>query len=169
MNFLPVVIRVIDSHTAGATTRLVVSGGPPLAGATMESRQADFAANHAPWRGALTGAPRCAPGTVGAILTEPEHPGSLAGVLLFDAEGPLAPQRRFGATVGVIASLAHLGKLRPGPLRLDTPTGSIGAAFALDGSVSIDGEPETARAHVLLDGTMVVEADDPYGWGMPPA
>ena len=64
--------------------------------------------------------------------------------------------------------LSYLGKLRPGPLRLDTPTGSIGAAFALDGSVSLDGEPETARAHVLLDGTMVVEADDPYGWGMPP-
>lgn len=165
MNFLPAVIRVIDSHTGGAPTRLVVAGGPTLSGSTMEGRLAAFVAEHAAWRRALTGAPRCAPGTVGAVLTDPEHPGSLAGVLLFDANGPL--DRHLGATVGVIASLAHLGKLRPGPVRLDTPAGRVAAEFMLDGGVAVEGEPAPIRAHVMLDGTMVVEADDPFGWGMP--
>jgi 4-hydroxyproline epimerase len=167
MNFLPVVIRVIDSHTGGMPTRLVVAGGPDLPGSTMHDRLADFQTRHDAWRRALTGAPRSAPGTIGAVLTEPERPASLAGLLLFDANGPL--ERHPGATVGVIASLAHLGRLRPGPVQLDLPAGPVEATFLLDGGVRLAGEPETARAHILFDGTMVVEADDPYGWGLPPA
>ena len=89
MNFLPVVIRVIDSHTGGMPTRLVVAGGPDLPGSTMHDRLADFQTRHDAWRRALTGAPRSAPGTIGAVLTEPERPASLAGLLLFDANGPL--------------------------------------------------------------------------------
>lgn len=165
MSFLPPVIRVIDSHTGGAPTRLVVAGGPTLSGSTMPDRLADFQARHEAWRRALTGAPRCAPGTIGALLTEPERPASLAGLLLFDANGPL--ERHVDATIGVIASLAHLGRLRPGPVQLDLPAGPVAATFLLDGGVRLEGAPEPARAHILLDGTMVVEADDPWGWGSP--
>ncbi|OWQ90472.1 hypothetical protein CDN99_14085 [Roseateles aquatilis] len=163
MNFLPAVTRIIDAHVDGAPTRLIVSGGPELRGSTMESRLADFQARHDHWRRALTGAPRSAPGTLGALLTDPERPGSLAGVLFFDADGIVS--RSPSGTVAVVASLAHLGKLRPGPLQLDTPTGAIGAQFELDGTVRLDDEATTGRAHIMFDGTMVTEADDPYCWG----
>lgn len=172
MNFLPTAIRIVDVHTAGAVTRLVVSGGPTLSNATMTARLAEFQGQHDHWRRALTGAPRSAPGSIAALLTDPERPASLAGVLLFDADGVLAPSAEAWRTalVGVTAALAHLGRLRPGPVQLDTATGAVNAVFQLDGSVQLDGADGAAtalRAHVMFDGTMVVEADDPLGWGQP--
>lgn len=166
MNFLSDPIRLIDAHVEGLLTRIVVSGGPALVGATMPDRLADFRARHDAWRLALSGPPRSAPGTRVALLTEPERPGSLAGVLFLDADGP-APAGP-GVVIAVIAALAHLGRLRPGPVQLDTPTGAVTASFALDGSVRVDladGDSREGRAHLLLDGTMLAEPDDPRAWG----
>ncbi len=170
MNLLPVTTRVVDAHADGALTRIIVSGGPALAGATMTDRLADFNARHDAWRRALTGAPRSAPGTRAAVVTEAERPASLAGVLLFDDAGPAAiGQDSLSAVIAVIAALAHLGRVRPGRVQLDTPHGVVDAEFAIDGTVRVAGEDRTGRGHILFDGSMITEPDDPLGWGAPEA
>ena len=168
MNVLPTPTRLIDAHVGGVLTRVVVSGGPALAGATMTDRLAAFAAGHDAWRLALTGAPRSAPGTQAALLTDPERPGSLAGVLFLASTGPVAATP--DSLIAVLAALAHVGRLRPGPVRLDSPEGTIAASFALDGTVRFDDpalEQREGRGHILLDGTWVAEPDDPLAWGAP--
>ncbi|WP_343607048.1 proline racemase family protein [Roseateles sp.] len=170
MNVLPTPARLVDAHVGGVLTRIVVSGGPALAGTSMTERLATFNAGHDAWRGALTGAPRSAPGTQAALLTEPERPGSLVGVLFLAATGPVAPTP--DGLVAVLAALAHVGRLRPGPVRLDTPEGTIAASFALDGSVRFDDpalQAPEGRGHILFDGTLVAEPDDPLAWGAPAA
>lgn len=131
--------RVVDSHTGGAPTRVVVSGGPALYGVTMAQRLQELQAHHDAWRRALVTHPRGHDGLVGALLTEPERPGSQAGVIFFDHRGYLGMCGH--GTIGVVASLAHLGKVRPGPLWLDTPVGTVHAEFSLDGSVSLENVP----------------------------
>jgi 4-hydroxyproline epimerase len=131
--------RVVDSHTGGAPTRAVVGGGPALYGVTMAQRLQELRDHHDAWRRALVTPPRGHVGLVGALLTEPERPGSQAGVIFFDAAGYLGMCGH--GTIGVVASLAHLGKLRPGPLWLDTPVGTVHAEFMLDGSVRLENVP----------------------------
>lgn len=131
--------RVVDSHTGGAPTRVVVSGGPALYGVTMAQRLQELREHHDAWRRALVTSPRGHDGQVGALLTEPERPGSQAGVIFFDHHGYLGMCGH--GTIGVVASLAHLGKVRPGPLWLDTPVGTVHATFSLDGSVSLENVP----------------------------
>ncbi len=136
---LPASPRIIDSHTGGEPTRLLVSGGPALQGITMAERLQDLRDHHDNWRRALVTEPRGSTVMVGALLTEAERPGSDAGVIFFNSAGYLG-MCGHGA-IGVVASLAHLGRIRPGPLRLDTPVGTIQAEFMLDGSVRIDNVP----------------------------
>ncbi|SEL50532.1 4-hydroxyproline epimerase [Roseateles sp. YR242] len=145
--------RVVDSHTGGQPTRLVVGGGPALYGATMAQRLEEMQHHHDAWRLALVSEPRGHHAMVGALLTEPERPGSQAGVIFFDQQGFLG-MCGHGA-IGVVASLAHLGKLRPGPLWLDTPVGTVHAEFMLDGSVSLQNVPSyrhLAQVAVTMDG-----------------
>ncbi|MET0209444.1 MAG: proline racemase family protein [Burkholderiaceae bacterium] len=153
MNFLPAVTRIIDSHTGGEPTRLIVSGGPVLSGSTMSHRLQDLREHHDQWRRALVSEPRGSAVMVGALLTEPERPGSHAGVIFFNNAGYLG-MCGHGA-IGVVASLAHMGRIRPGPLQLDTPVGPISAEFMLDGTVLIDNVTSwrsQRQVEVTLDG-----------------
>ncbi len=164
--------RVVDAHTGGAPTRVVVSGGPALYGVTMVQRLEELQAHHDAWRRALVTAPRGHEGLVGALLTEPERPGSQAGVIFFDHQGYLGMCDH--GTIGVVASLAHLGKVRPGPLWLDTPAGTVHADFSLDGTVRLEQDGQVlsltdGHAYVMMEGTVVIQQDDPLGWGAPTA
>ncbi|MBB3194536.1 proline racemase family protein [Roseateles terrae] len=164
--------RVVDAHTGGAPTRVVVSGGPALYGVTMVQRQEELQTHHDAWRRALVTAPRGHEGLVGALLTEPERPGSQAGVLFFDHGGYLGLSA--AAMIGVVVSLAHLGKVRPGPLWLDTAAGTVHADFSLDGTVRLEQDGQVlslheGHAYVMMESTVVIQQDDPLGWGAPTA
>ncbi|UXH78969.1 proline racemase family protein [Roseateles amylovorans] len=137
--------RIIDTHTGGEPTRLVVSGGPVLRGITMAERLQELRDFHDHWRRALVTEPRGSAVMVGALLTEAERPGSDAGVIFFNSAGYLGMCGH--GSIGVVASLAHLGRIRPGPLRLDTPVGTIQAEFMLDGTVRIDNVPAYRLHH----------------------
>ena len=131
--------RFIDSHTGGEPTRLVIEGGPDLGRGTMGERLARFRGEHDHWRRALVNEPRGSEVIVGALLTEPAEPGSTAGVIFFNNVGYLGMCGH--GSIGLIATLAHLGRIRPGQHRIDTPVGTITATLHEDSSVSIANVP----------------------------
>ena len=128
-------IDVIDSHTAGEPTRVVVAGGPDLGGGPLSGRVERFRRQFDRFRSAVVNEPRGSDVMVGALLVEPNEEGCAAGVIFFNNVGYLG-MCGHGA-IGVAAALARLGRIAPGALRLDTPVGPVGARWREDGSATI--------------------------------
>jgi len=161
---LPPTIRVIDSHTEGEPTRVVVSGFPEPTGATMAERRADMMARFDHFRRAILCEPRGHEAVVGALLTPPVSDGSLSGVVFFDNATYLGMCGH--GTIGVVRTLEFLGRLRPGPVALDTPVGTVRGTLADDGAVTIENVPAVCHARgVSLDvaGLGRVVGDVAYG------
>src|SRR2546423_13987487 len=76
-------VRVVDSHTGGEPTRIVVSGGPSLVAGTVAGRLEEFRLQHDYLRHALVNEPRGSEVVVGALLCEPSNSGSVAGGFFF--------------------------------------------------------------------------------------
>ena len=127
--------RILDSHTGGEPTRLVVSGGPDLGAGSMAERRDRFRAEHDHWRRALMNEPRGSDVLVGALLCPPEITGSLCGVVFFNNVGYLGMCGH--GTIGLVATLAHLGRIQPGVHAIDTPVGTVQATLHEDRSVTV--------------------------------
>jgi 4-hydroxyproline epimerase len=158
------VIHVIDSHTEGEPTRVIVDGWPQPAGATMRERADDLRQNADHFRRAVVCEPRGHAAIVGALLTPPVHPDSLAGIVFFNNETYLGMCGH--GLIGVVRTMAHLGRLSPGAVRFDTPAGTVSAELNDDGSVTIENIP--ARCHafdvaVEVPGVGHVVGDVAYG------
>jgi len=157
-------IVVIDSHTAGEPTRVVLEGGPRLAGATLAEQRADFAARHDAFRAAVACEPRGSDTMVGALLVEPRTPGCVAGMIFFNNVGMLGMCGH--GTIGVVATLAHLGRMVPGRHRLDTPVGPVETELDADGHVTVFNVPSWRhRAGVTLDVPGVGPVVGDVAWG----
>ncbi|MEO8333911.1 MAG: proline racemase family protein [bacterium] len=129
-------IRVVDSHTEGEPTRVVVSGWPQPNGATMAERRDDMRARFDHLRRAVVREPRGFDAIVGALLTPPVNEGSTAGIVFFN-NGTYLGMCGHGL-IGVVRTLEFLGRLKPGKAYFDTPVGTVSAELGEDGSVSID-------------------------------
>jgi 4-hydroxyproline epimerase len=137
-------VQVIDSHTGGEPTRVVIAGGPELGDGTMAERLAVFRDRHDGFRSAVVNEPRGSDVMVGALLCPPVDPACAAGVIFFNNVGYLGMCGH--GTIGVAATLAHLGRIGPGTHRLETPVGVV--AFAIDepNHVTIDNVPSYRTA-----------------------
>src|SRR3954470_6114749 len=122
-------VRVIDSHTGGEPTRVVVSGGPDLGRGPLGERRAAFRERFDGFRSAVVNEPRGSDVLVGALLTEPTDPACCAGVIFFNNVGYLGMCGH--GTIGVAVTLARLGRIGAGTHRLETPVGVVG--FEYDG------------------------------------
>ncbi len=142
---VPLVIRVVDSHTEGEPTRVIVDGWPEVEGRTMEERREYMRQQHDHLRRAVVCEPRGHSAIVGALLTPPVNAGSLCGIVFFN-NGTYLGMCGHGL-IGVVRTLEHLGRLRPGVVRFDTPAGVVSAELNGDGSVTIDNVP--SRCHAL--------------------
>ena len=131
--------RIIDSHTGGEPTRVVVSGGPDLGSGTMQQRLQCFRDKHDAWRRALVNEPRGSDVLVGALLCPPVDPDHACGVIFFNNAGYLG-MCGHGA-IGLVASLAHLGRLRPGVHGIETPVGTVWVTLHEDGAVTVANVP----------------------------
>ena len=140
----PASLDVVDSHTEGEPTRVVVGGWPPLSGATMTERRDEFRRRHQALRQAVVCEPRGHEAVVGALLTPPVEAGSLAGVVFFNNVDTLGMCGH--GLIGVVRTLEFLGRLQPGHVRIDTPVGSVGAELHDDGSVTIRNVPAFLHA-----------------------
>lgn len=128
-------IHVIDSHTGGEPTRLVLDGFPELGQGSMRERRQRLAESHDHWRAASVLEPRGSDVLVGALLCEPVDPTACAGVIFFNNTGYLGMCGH--GTIGLVASLAHLGRIQPGLHRIETPVGTVEATLHEDRSVSV--------------------------------
>lgn len=161
---LPSTIRVVDSHTEGEPTRVIVEGWPMPSGATMTERRDDLRLRHDHLRRAVVCEPRGHAAMVGALLTPPVSRGSICGIVFFNNETYLGMCGH--GLIGVVRTLEHLGRLTAGDAQFDTPVGIVRATLAADGEVTIANVP--ARCHsidVLVDvpGIGRVTGDVAYG------
>src|SRR6185295_1876536 len=132
-------IRVVDSHTGGEPTRVVVAGGPDLGRGSMAERLARFKSDHDAFRSAVVTEPRGSDIIVGALLCEPVDPACAAGVIFFNNVGVLGMCGH--GTIGLVATLAHLGRLKPGAHQIETPVGPVTATLHDSGEVSVANVP----------------------------
>jgi 4-hydroxyproline epimerase len=138
-------IHVIDSHTAGEPTRLVLEGGPDLGDGTLAQRAQRFRSHFDAYRSAIVNEPRGSDPLVGALLVKPSHPECTIGVIFFNNVGLLGMCGH--GTIGLIASLQHTGALKAGAVHIDTPVGPIKARLDTDGSISVANVASYRRAH----------------------
>ncbi len=144
-------IRVVDSHTGGEPTRVVISGGPDLGRGTMAERLERFRKEHDAFRSATVNEPRGSDVLVGALLCEAADPTCAAGVIFFNNVGTLGMCGH--GTIGLVATLEHLGRIRPGPHRIETPVGVVTATLHGAGEVSVENVPSyRAKKGVVADG-----------------
>jgi 4-hydroxyproline epimerase len=129
-------IRVIDSHTAGEPTRVVISGGPSLGGGTVAERMARLANEHDSFRASVVNEPRGSDVMVGALLLQPSDPGCTTGVIFFNNVGYLGMCGH--GTIGVVATLAYLEHIQPGEHRIETPVGVVRATLHGEGKVTVE-------------------------------
>jgi 4-hydroxyproline epimerase len=129
-------IHVIDSHTAGEPTRVVISGGPRLGRGTVAERLRRFAAKHDGFRSAVVNEPRGSDVMVGALLMKPSNRECATGVIFFNNVGYLGMCGH--GTIGVVATLAHLRRIDAGEHRIETPVGVVRATLQGDGRVTVE-------------------------------
>jgi 4-hydroxyproline epimerase len=129
-------IRVIDSHTGGEPTRIVVEGGPDLGGGSMRQRR-DVLREKFDWlRTSLCTEPRGSTWMIGAVLEKPVSPDAVTGIIYFNNCGYLGMCGH--GTIGLVATLVHLGRIKPGSHRIETTVGDVTIHLAPDGAVSFD-------------------------------
>ena len=128
-------IRVIDSHTGGEPTRLVLEGGPDLGTGPLAVRVQRFRESFDHYRSAIVNEPRGSEPLVGALIVKPDRTDCELGVIFFNNVDYLGMCGH--GTIGLIASLAHTGELAPGTIKIDTPVGPVEAELHADGRVSV--------------------------------
>jgi 4-hydroxyproline epimerase len=157
-------IQVVDSHTGGEPTRVVISGGPDLGTGPLSERVQRLSSQFDPFRSAVVNEPRGSDVLVGALLVAPHAPDCDFGVIFFNNVGPLGMCGH--GTIGLMVTLAHLGRVRPGTHRIDTPVGPVSATLHPDGRVSVANVAsyrQQASVSVEVPGIGVVLGD--LAWG----
>ncbi len=132
-------IKVIDSHTCGEPTRVIISGGPNLGKGSMQERVQVFKLKHDTFRSAIVNEPRGSEIIVGALLCEPSNQEYTTGVIFFNNIGYLGMCGH--GTIGVVKTLHYMGSIKPGLHLIETPVGLVRANLHTDGKVSIINVP----------------------------
>jgi 4-hydroxyproline epimerase len=137
-------LRIIDSHTGGEPTRVIIAGGPDLGPGTMAEKAEILRRDHDWLRVSVCNEPRGHEAMVGALLCEAHAPDCLGGVIFFNNVSNLG--MCIHGTIGVMTTLAHIGRITAGAHRLDTPVGVVTATLHDDGSVEVENVPSRRTA-----------------------
>ena len=158
------VVQVIDSHTAGEPTRVVIGGGPDLGNGPLSERLRCFRERYDSFRSGVVNEPRGSDVVVGAILLEPFDRTCEAAVIFFNNVGYLGMCGH--GTIGLIRTLQHMGRMEPGEHKIETPSGVVTTTLHASGQVTVENVP-AYRLHqgVSLDvrGYGLVKGD--VAWG----
>ncbi len=120
-------IPYLDSHTGGEPTRLITSLPFDLGTGSVADKLSTLKKNHDDLRRTVLLEPRGSDVLVGAYLVPPADPTCQFGVIYFNNVGYLGMCGH--GTIGLIASLAYLGKVQPGVIRVETPVGVVEATL----------------------------------------
>jgi 4-hydroxyproline epimerase len=126
-------IQVIDSHTGGEPTRVIVDGWETPKGNSLFEMRDYVDAHQANLRNGVTREPRGSDVMVGALLVPPFDPTCCTGVIFFTTIGTLGMCGH--GTIGVVETLRHLGRIQPGTHKIETPVGIIQVRLEPDGTV----------------------------------
>jgi len=157
-------IEIVDSHTGGEPTRVVLSGGPALGVGSLAEQVDLFRTRHDSFRSAVVNEPRGSDVLVGALLVEPTDKSCVTGVIFFNNVGYIG-MCGHGA-IGLVVTLAHLGRIKPGEHRLETCVGVVTTTLHADGSVSVTNVTSYRKAAgvaVDVPGLGIVRGD--VAWG----
>jgi 4-hydroxyproline epimerase len=157
-------VEVVDSHTGGEPTRVVLAGGPDLGGGHLADRLERMRAHHDDFRRSVLLEPRGSDVLVGALLCEAHEPDCLAGVIFFNNVGYLGMCGH--GLIGLLATLAHLGRIRPGIHRIDTPVGVVETTLHDNGEVCLTNVPSRRTVRdlaITVPGIGEVRGD--VAWG----
>lgn len=157
-------VRVIDSHTGGEPTRVVLSGGPDLGNGSLHERLEIFRTKYDTFRSAVVNEPRGSDVMVGALLCEPVDQSCAAGVIFFNNVAYLGMCGH--GTIGLAATLAFMKKIAPGEHRIETPVGTVSAVLHSNGEVTVNNVPSYRHAsdvEVNVPGYGAVRGD--VAWG----
>lgn len=143
-------IHVIDSHTAGEPTRVVINGGPDLGSGSMAERRDRFRRDFDPFRSAVVNEPRGSDPVVGALLCKPSDPTCAAGVIFFNNVGTLGMCGH--GTIGLVTTLSYMGRIFSGSYRIETPVGVVTAELLPSGEIEVANVPSYRhRGSVIVD------------------
>ena len=140
-------IRVVDSHTEGEPTRVVLDGGPDLGTGSLAERLALMRSEHDRYRSAIVNEPRGSDIMVGALVCEPVDVTCDAGVIFFNDVGYLGMCGH--GMMGLVVTLAWLGRISTGKHRIETPVGIVSAELYADGRVSVANVPSYRFARAV--------------------
>ncbi|CAN5259850.1 4-hydroxyproline epimerase [soil metagenome] len=157
-------VTVVDSHTGNEPTRVVLAGGPDLCNGSLAERARRLEAEHQRWYRLVIDEPRGSSILVGALLVPPTDPRCATGVIYFDNACVIGMCGH--GTIGVMVTLAHLGRIVPGPVMLETPVGVITATLHDANRVTVRNIPcyrHAANVEVHVDGLGTVVGD--IAWG----
>jgi proline racemase len=157
-------VTVVDSHTGGEPTRIVIAGGPDLGRDSLVMRRDLFQSRFDLFRSAVVNEPRGSDVMVGALLVEPEDPACAAGIIFFNNVGYLGMCGH--GTIGLIATLAHLGKIQAGEHRIETPVGIVTATLHSNGEVSVANVPSwREKKSLTVDVPGIGSVTGDVAWG----
>jgi 4-hydroxyproline epimerase len=157
-------IRVIDSHTAGEPTRVVLHGFPDLGDGPLPERLERFRSEFDQLRNSIVNEPRGHSAIVGALLCEPYDPDCDAGVIFFNNVGFLKMCGH--GTIGVVRTLEFLRRVGPGPVRIETPVGIVTADLEPNGMVTIANVPSYRHAkRVTVEVPRLGRVTGDVAWG----
>lgn len=157
-------VKVIDSHTGGEPTRVVISGGPDLGRDALSNRVERFRNEHDDFRCAVVNEPRGSEAVVGALLCPPVDDSCVTGVIFFNSVSYLGMCGH--GTIGVVATLAHMNRIGAGTHRIETPVGVAVAHLDGEGQVEVANVPSyrlAANVTVEVPGVGPVTGD--VAWG----
>ncbi len=132
-------IQVIDSHTAGEPTRVVIDGGPDLGNGALTERLTCFREQYDFFRSGVVNEPRGSDVVVGAVLLEPFDQTCEAAVIYFNNVGYLGMCGH--GTIGLVRTLEHMGRIGPGEHRIETPSGVVTTTLHASGQVTVENVP----------------------------
>jgi len=157
-------IRVIDSHTEGEPTRVIIDGGPDLGSGPLIERLRRFRATADTFRSFVINEPRGSEVLVGALLCQADNTSCSAGVIFFNNVGYLG-MCGHGA-IGVAVTLAYLGRIDVGKHRLETPVGTIEVELLDLNCVAIENVPSFRfRSQVSVEVESVGTVVGDVAWG----
>lgn len=157
-------IQVIDTHTGGEPTRVVVAGGPDLGNGSLAQRRTLLRERFDHFRSAVVNEPRGSDVMVGALVCQPVDKSCAAGVIFFNNAGCLGMCGH--GTIGLVVALGHAGRLAAGRHRLETPVGVVGIEYDGANHVALENVPSyrhAAGVTIDVDGLGAITGD--VAWG----
>ena len=163
----PTSIRVIDSHTGGEPTRIVIAGGPDLGGGSIATQMEMFNDQHDAFRRALVTEPRGFDAMVGGLLVPTVDPICSHGIIFFNNVSTLG--MCVHGTIGLAVTLKYLQQIELGQHHLETPVGNVQFNLIDDQTVEVANVPsyryrKDVAIEVKIQGEQVVMRGD-VAWG----